>query len=67
MYIYIYIFLFFQGSLGRAFGRKVKEDLNKLTIDVETPKRKISAPSDFKHNTLQSVFEQEITPKTNSS
>ncbi|XP_071146106.1 kazrin-like isoform X2 [Mytilus edulis] len=57
----------FRGSLGRAFGRKVKEDLNKLTIDVETPKRKISAPSDFKHNTLQSVFEQEITPKTNSS
>ena len=59
--------LSFRGSLGRAFGRKVKEDLNKLTIDVETPKRKISAPSDFKHNTLQSVFEQEQAVISNTT
>lgn len=59
--------MYFQGSLGRAFGKKVKGDLNKLTIDVETPKRKISAPVDFKHNTLQSVFEQEATQQQSSS
>ncbi|KAK3104519.1 hypothetical protein FSP39_003916 [Pinctada imbricata] len=55
--------LSFRGSLGRAFGRKMKDDLNKFSMDLETPKRKISSPMNFQHNTLQSVFEQEH-PKT---
>lgn len=53
------ILIIFQGSFGRAFGRKVREDMNKISFDEDTPKRKISAPMNFQHNPLGSLFETE--------
>ncbi|XP_021363471.1 kazrin-like isoform X2 [Mizuhopecten yessoensis] len=57
--------LSFRGSLGRAFGRKVREDMKSFSFEETTPRRKISAPMNFQHNSLQSVFEVEKV-KTNS-
>jgi hypothetical protein len=46
--------LSFRGSLGRAFGKKVREDL-KYSFDSSTCKTKISAPIAIKHSSLSSL------------
>ncbi|XP_035828625.1 kazrin isoform X2 [Aplysia californica] len=46
--------LSFKGSLGRAFGKKVKDDL-KLNFDTEPSKSKISAPIPIQHLSLSSL------------
>lgn len=43
--------LSFRGSLGRAFGKKIRDDL-KLAFDTDSPKWKISAPIPIQHTSL---------------
>ena len=45
-----------QGSLGRAFGKKIRDDL-KLAFDSDSPKWKISAPIPIQHTSLDNVVE----------
>ncbi|XP_070206858.1 kazrin-like isoform X3 [Littorina saxatilis] len=48
--------LSFRGSLGRAFGKKIRDDL-KLAFDSDSPKWKISAPIPIQHTSLDNVVE----------
>lgn len=43
-----------QGSLGRAFGKKIREDL-KLSFDSDTSNKMISAPIPIQHSSLSSL------------
>ncbi|XP_041377484.1 kazrin-like isoform X2 [Gigantopelta aegis] len=55
--------LSFRGSLGRAFGRKIKDDL-RLAFETDSvqARRKISSPIPIQQNSLDSISEPDSTP-----